>query len=263
MCCRLSAQTETCRADLVPGDSACAKRFDRLGPRAAIRWLIVFVGLAAFASGANASAPEPSSPLSEALAAFRAEGAKGWSFTQTTEGAGHSRIERYDASQPEFDRWSLLQQDGRVPTAEETQDYHEMLSRRSRGGTAPRLTDQLDLGTVETATETADRITYRFRLKPGEDGDATARFLRATVVVHVPTRTIETFDLAAVEPFSPTLGVKITEMKTTMSYSLPEGDRPSLLQKTTTRLRGRAFFFKSLDADMTVTFTDHEKARRR
>lgn len=200
--------------------------------------------------------------LAEALKTFRTEGPKGWSFTQTTEGDGHSRVERYNAARPEFDRWILLQQDGRAPTDDEARDYREKLSRRSRGGTAPQLTDQLDLATLELVSDTAERATCRARLKAGETGDATARHLLATLTLHKPSRTIEGFELASTAPFWPTLGVKIEMMKTTLSYSLPDETTPSLLQKSETRLRGRAFLVKSLDADMTVIFTDYERAGR-
>jgi hypothetical protein len=201
--------------------------------------------------------------LEEALSTYRAEGPQGWSFTQKTVGDGHSRVERRNAAKPDFERWSLLEEDGRRPTAEELRDYHEKLSRRSRGGTAPRLTDQLDLATMETIADDSERATFRFRLKPGEEGDNTARFLRATLVVHKPTRTIESLELASITSFSPILGVRITEMRTILRYSLPADGRPSLLLSTQTRLRGRAFWVKSLDADLTVTFSDHEKAGRR
>lgn len=201
--------------------------------------------------------------LEEALKSFRTEGPKGWSFIQTSRGEGHSRVERYDAAQPEFDRWTLLQQDDRAPTPQETQDYREKLSRRSRGGTAPKLTDQLDLTTLELANETTEHASLRARLKPGEAGDATAKYMRATLLLYKPSSTIESFELSAESPFAPTLGVKITAMRTTMRYSLPDGARPSLLQSSETHLRGRAFFFRSLDADMIVTFTDYERATRR
>jgi hypothetical protein len=217
-----------------------------------------------------ATAAEPSAGLGavrpmleEAIKTFRTEGPKGWSFTQTTRAEGRSRVERYDARQPEFDRWTLIQQDDREPTAAEAKDYREKLSRRSRGGTAPRLTDQLDLATLELTNENPERATCRVRLKPAEAGDATAKFMVATIVLHKPSRTIASFELSAVSPFSPTLGVKIAAMKTTLTYSLPDETRPSLLQTSVTQVRGRAFLVKSLDADMTVTFTDYERASRR
>ena len=52
-------------------------------------------------------------------------------------------------------------------------------------------------------------------------------------------------------------------MKTAMTYSLPDGATPSLPQTVTTHLRGRAFYFKSLDADMTVAYTDYVKAGKK
>lgn len=232
-------------------DSARGFRFHR-----AMRLLFLFCAslLPAFAATPPA--------LEAALKTFRTDGPRDWSFTQTTTGAGHSRVERYDAAQPEFLRWTLLQEDGRTPTSDELQDYREKLTRRSRGGTAPRIADQLDLATIELIGETPERTTFRCRFKPGESGDETARYLAATIVLHQPTQTIESFVIAATEPFAPTFGVKIAEMRTTMTYSLPAGDRPTLLRQSTTHLRGRAFLVKSLDADMTVTFTDYEKAHR-
>ena len=216
---------------------------------------IVLCGLRAFA----AVAPE----LEAALKDFQSDPPRGWSFTQTTAAEGKSTVERCDATRPEFDRWTLVQKNGRPPTPQELKDYGEGRSRRSRAGTAPKLSDQLDLTSVEIVTQTAERATYRCRLRPGESRDQTAPHLRATVVLHRPTRTIESVELANAESFAPTLGVKIAELKTVMTYSLPSDDKPSLPQQVVTRVRGRAFLFKSLDGDLTVTFSDYAKAGKK
>lgn len=222
-----------------------------------MRFLLLLAGLnsAVFA----AVPPE----LSAALEAYRGDPPRGWSFTQTTTAEGKSTVERCDAAKPEFDRWSLVQKDGRTPTSDETRDYDEIRSRRSRGGTAPKLTDQFDLTTLEDVSDSPERATYRVRLKPGESGDKTAEFLRMTIVLHKPSRTIESLELASTGEFHPTLGVKIAEMKTVMTYSLPTASQPSLPLLVATRLRGRAFIFKSLDADMTVAFTNYERVGRK
>lgn len=222
-----------------------------------MRFLALFF---AFAAAACAATPPE---LEAALKAFRADPPKGWSFTQTTVAEGKSTVERCDAAKPEFDRWSLVQVDGRAPTAEERTRYAENRSRRSRSGTAPTIVDQLDLASLEKTGESGDRVTFRCRLRPGESSDKTAPFLRVTLTVHRPTHTIELLELASTGEFAPTLAVKITELKTVMSYSLPDGDTPALPQKVTTRHRGSAFWVKSLDADMTVTFSDYERARKR
>lgn len=226
---------------------------------AGMRWWMLF---SLFAVGLRATGAVPPE-LAAALRSFRADPPRGWSFTQVTMAEGRSTVERCDATKPEFDRWTLVQKDGRAPTADELKDYAEVRSRRSRTGTAPSIVEQLDLGTIEVVGRTPERATFRFRLRPGESRDKTAPFLRATLALHLPTRTIAAIELANDEPFRPTPGVKITELRTTMTYAPPAGDAPSLPEKVTTRVRGRAFWFKSLDADMTVTFADFAPPRKR
>jgi hypothetical protein len=215
-----------------------------------------------WAAGATLFAAAPRE-LASALEHFRSDPPRGWSFTQTTSAEGKSTVERYDAAKPEFDRWSLVQKDGRAPTPTELNDYGEARSRRSRTGTAPKLADQLVLEATEVVNDSAERTVFRCPLRPGESRDKTALFLRATIVVHKPTQVIESVELANTETFNPTIGVKIVALKTTMRYSRPDGEMPSLPQTVATHVRGTAFFFKSLDADMTVTFSDYLKVGKR
>jgi hypothetical protein len=44
---------------------------------------------------------------------------------------------------------------------------------------------------------------------------------------------------------------------------VPTADRPSLPQTVTPHVRGTAFIFKSLDAGMTVTFSDYERVGKK
>jgi len=220
-----------------------------------------FLSLCLLVAGlAIAAAPGDLTPppdLAEALKNFHSDAPKGWSFVQTTAAEGKSMIERCDAARPEFDRWSLIEKDGRAPSPDELKDYGEGRSRRSRGGTAPKITDQLNLATLETVADTPARVTFRCALRPGEARDNVAAFLRVTLIVHKPSQTIESLEIGSVAEFAPTIGVKIAAMKTVMTYSLPTAEAPSLPQLVTTRVRGRAFWFKSLDEQMTVKFSDY------
>ncbi len=209
-------------------------------------------------SGRVCGAPPPE--LAAALKSFRPDPPPGWSYTQTTVAEGKATVERYDAAKAHFERWTLLEQDGRAPTPDEATRYRELRSRWSRGGTAPKITDQLELDSLETVGETPERATFRCRVQRGEAGDRTARFLRATLVLHKPTRTLESIELGSTGEFSPTFGVKIAAMKTRLSYHPPEGKGAARPAAVVTHVRGRAFWFKSLDADMTVTFSDYVRA---
>lgn len=222
----------------------------------AMRFILL---LCALASPLRAEVPRE---LAAALEHFRSDPPRGWSFTQTTVAAGRSTVERCDAARPEFARWSLVRKDDREPTTAELQEYGEGRSRRSRTGTAPDLKDQFLLAAVEIVSSTPERLTYRCPLRQGESRDDTALHLRATIVVHRATGAVESVELANHAPFRPAFGVKIAELRTRMTYSLPQDERPALPQEVVTRVRGTAFLFKSVDGDMTVTFSDYVRVTR-
>jgi hypothetical protein len=220
---------------------------------------LVFLGFFAWiviAAGRVHAAPLPPD-LTDTLAHFHAAGPKGWSFLQTTESGGQSLAEYFDATQPANDRWSLRQKNGRPPTKEELADYSQGQALNSATFTAPRIQDQIDLTTAALVRRDDTRSVWRFQMKPGDDDDKTSRYMKVTVTYHQPTHTIEQVEITNTEPFSPVLAVKISETRTVMTYSLPSPESPSQLRRVTLLVRGRAFWFKTLDQDMTVTFSGH------
>lgn len=223
------------------------------------RWMLIFALLLPLLAGAETRVP---AELTAALAGFRAEGTWGWGFTQTTEAEGKSLVERYDPSQPDGARWTLLAKDGAPPSVRDLTEYREKQSRRTGGHSAPNVKDQLDHESVELIDDDGERARWRFRLVPGGPDDSSARHMAATFTLHRPTATIERVELASFESFSPVFGVRISEARTIMTYALPTGDRPTLLQQVNMRVRGRAMWIKSLDSDLTVRFEDHVFAGR-
>ena len=195
--------------------------------------------------------------LAAALKDFRTEGPRGWSFTQTSTASDHSRVERFNPIGRDSLQWSLVQQDGRAPTEEELVKYKELKARRSSNENAPNVKDQLAPDSCEILSETAELGVYRFKLKTGDKDDQSAEFMRVTYTLHRPSRTIDQIELASTEPFSPVFLVKIQEARTVMTYTRPEADRPSLLKAVSVKIRGRAMWVRSLDQDMTVSYTDY------
>lgn len=220
--------------------------------------LFFFVAIGIARPALAASLPED---LRAALAGYRAEGSKGWAFTQSTRAAGKSLVERYDPRLPEFRRWTLLQKNGRPPTEKELATYTEQQTRRSRGDTAPNVKEQIDEATGQRVEDDGTRAHWRFRLRTTDEDDRSAAHMAVTFVLHRPTATIERMELASFEPFKPVTGIAIEQARTVVEYSLPEGERPTLLQRITVTLRGRAWWIKSLDDDMEVVYSDFEPAR--
>lgn len=226
-------------------------------------WLPLLACLAVCALGApGARAGALPANLAGALNDFRADGPKGWTYTQITAAGNESLEENFDPTRPEPDRWILVARDGRKPTADELKTYREGKSRRSGGATAPRLQDQLDPESATLLRTEGDLAWWRFAMKPGAADDSSAIHLDVTFCFHLPTLAMASVEIASREAFSPMIGIRIAATRTVMTYSLPEAGRPALLQKVTLRVQGRAFWIKSLDQDMTVTFSAHRASGR-
>ncbi len=228
--------------------------------RLSIAFVLALLSLFSLPLAAAPIAPE----IEAALKDFRTEGTRGWSFVQTTSAAGgKSLVERFDPLKPETSRWTLLKKDGREPTEKEKKEYAEKQTRRTRGDTAPNVKNNLNLETCEMIADEGERARYKFRLKPGGDEDKSAAFMAVTFTLHRPTKTIERVDLANVQPFSPMFTVNVEEARTVITYSLPEGDRPTLLKEVTVRIRGTTMWFKSMNDDMTVSYSDYHYAGKK
>jgi len=201
--------------------------------------------------------------LTAALEDFRTEGPRGWAFTQTSKANVHSRVESFNPTGRDSIQWTLVQQDGRAPTEEEAGKYKELKARRSSNENAPNVRDQINQDSCEVVTENAELGVYRFQLKTGDKDDQSAAFMRVTYTLHRPTQTIEKIELASTEPFSPVFMVKIAEARTVMTYTRPADGRPSVLKEVAVKVRGRAMWVKSLDEDMTVTYSDYVYAGKK
>ncbi len=201
---------------------------------------------------------QPSESLSSALEGFRTEGPKGWAFTQTSHSTDRSRVESFDPLAASHLRWTLLTENGAVPSAKATESYRQQQTRRTGGQTAPNVKEQLILESAELLEAAYDREVWQFQLRPGASDDSSAEHMHSTITFHPPSRTIERIELASFESFSPVFGVTVESARTDIHYSLPNNDAPSLLQEIKVSIRGRAFYFKSLDSDMTVSYSDYE-----
>jgi hypothetical protein len=209
--------------------------------------------LAATLTRAGTIPPE----LEKALASFESEGTKGWAFTQTTSSAEKSQVERFDPAKPSYSRWTLLQKNGQPPTEDQLREYNQMTSRRSLGQTAPNVKNQIQPDTCEPLGVEDGRARFRFQLKPGGDDDKSAEHMRVVFYLHQASGVIERVELASIHPFSPMFAVKIEEARTEIIYTIPDGERPTLLKEINVRVRGRAMYFKSLDEDMRVAYSDY------
>ncbi len=207
---------------------------------------------------APARALELPAEVKTAIAQFRVEGPAGWAYTQTTTGPKHSLVERFDPSAQDRPRWTLTLKDNRPPSENDLKEYTKKQSQRTDNPT-PNALQQIDPASAQLLSETPERATYRFQLKPQHENDKNAPRMAASIVFHRPTSTIEELLIFNHTPLNPFPTVNVTEARTTLRYSLPDPDKklPSLLQSITVRIRGSALWFKSLDEDTAVSYSNY------
>lgn len=196
--------------------------------------------------------------MKDALSRFRTEGPFGWSFTQSScDAEGKSLVETYDPVQSPPFRWELITKNGAPPNEEDKNQYRQNKVLRSSTLDAPRLESRLDQDSCELIEETPLQMKCRLGLKPGDPSDESSQFMSVLLVLDRPAKTITRVEISNTRPFSPTFGVSIQHSNTSLDYSVPIGDRPSLLLGAEIRIQGRLFWLKTLDQRMTITWTGH------
>ena len=215
---------------------------------------VVAVGLTLAVTTAAAVTPDY---LRQALAQFSPDVPRGWAYTLVTDRNGEQLKERYDPSKPPADQWTLLQLNGRPPTAKESEKYAH--SRPGSTSSAPQSTFQkadIEPGSIELIQENADRGEFRCAFRSESKGANKMLghlILRLTVSRRQPH--VEKFALELREPYSPVLGVKMRELQLQMSLSAPGPVRPGLPVESTSHFLGTIFFF-TMEENLRVTYTD-------
>ncbi len=198
--------------------------------------------------------------LTTALDHFRAEGPKGWAFTQSTSGGGKERVERFDPRQRGSARWTLISEKGAAPTEAEQQRYRDT---RPSYDSASNLASQFDRARAALVSQDDKSSTYEFALKPASETDTAAAHMRARVTLDQPTGAIVRVELFNFRPFKPASSLTITEARTTLVYAPPAGALPALPLESTMTVRGKRFWVSDFEQTVTSKFSDHEDASRK
>ncbi len=185
-------------------------------------------------------------------------------YTRTRLNPEHSKTERYDPSDPESP-WRLVAMDGQPPTTEQLRRYAQDADDRSdrRHPLEFDIRSMVSPDGWELVSETADEVTYRFRLRPSDEiPEHLVDKVRGTMVVaRDPLRpvriTIENTEPAYVAPF-----VRVAEFFQELRFSWSDAVDGPVLTEIETRRRGRALAVKSLRKDKIVHYGDYDCSSR-
>ncbi len=190
-----------------------------------------------------------------ALARFSPDVPRGWAYSITTTRGSEQALEHFDPSAPASHQWTLVQRNGRAPTAE---DIHQYLSYKTTNAEAVRATfgrGDLDYGTLRLEHEDSTHAVFSCRFRT-DANDPLLDHLQVTLRVSKQPETIEAFRLALVAPYSPVLTMKTLELDVQTTFSPPRADRPGLPQHTSSHFRGRVLVVKSVEENLQSDYSD-------
>jgi hypothetical protein len=198
-----------------------------------------------------------------ALASFSTEPPAGWAYTLTTVRNNEARTTaRFDPAKPPAEQWSLLDLNGRAPSAKEAAQYA-----RARAGSGPATTPQgtfrkadIEPASVTLVTEDAERGEFRCAFREEATGaDKMLGHLTLRLTVNKRQPHVERFVLELNDPYNPVLGVKMRELRVEMSFTPPAADRPSLPSLNSSHFLGRIFFI-GVEEDLVLTYSEFARS---
>jgi hypothetical protein len=197
-----------------------------------------------------------------ALATFSTEPPAGWAYTLVTVRNDDARTTaRFDPARPPAEQWTLLELNGRAPTAKEAAQY--TLARAGAGSSVPQGTFQkgdIDPASVTLVSEDAGRGEFTCRFREAATGaDKMLGHLRLRLTINKLQPHVEKFVLELEDPYSPVLGVRMRELVVRMSFTAPVAGRPSLPAAHASHFLGRIFFI-GMEENLKLTYSDFARA---
>lgn len=196
--------------------------------------------------------------LRTALAQFSPNPPKGWAYTLATTRNDQRMVERYEPSRPPAGQWTLLEWQGRPPTADELEKYARSRPQGGSGGTRANFERaDIELASLRLVRDDADQAEWTGGFRETSAGpDKMLGHLQLTLVVDKRTPHIAAYRLELKEPYSPVLGVKMNRLLVEMRYQSPAEGRPALPIAQTSSFGGRIFFIPT-EEELRLTFADY------
>lgn len=155
-----------------------------------------------------------------------------WAFTQLAreyDGGRlrRERLERYDPSRPDRERWELLRLDGRAPTPGEKAELTERKNKKRRKHTTP-VADYFDFARAVVVAEDRHSVRYELPLRSNNAWIFPIEKVALTLTIDKPTRAITQVQARIQEPFRVALGLaRVLDIDLDVQTELPPEDEPT------------------------------------
>ncbi len=155
-----------------------------------------------------------------------------WAFTQLAreyDGTRlkRERLERYDPSRPDRERWELLRLNGGEPTPAEKAELTERKNKKRRRNTTP-IAEFFDFSRATVAREDERSISYELPLRSNTQWLFPVDKVTLVLAIDKPTRAITHVQAKIQEPFRVALGLaRVLDVDLDVTTELPPSESPT------------------------------------
>lgn len=176
--------------------------------------------------------------LDEAIKKWVA-GTDDWAFTQRVRTFDEDkvkleRVERYDPSRPDNQRWELLEIDGKPPTPAQRERWQHRKNRKPKKKAEGTLEKYFDFDHATVAKETAEWVRFEVPLRRDATRLVPLEKIEIEITVDKKTRSVEQITGGLREPLRVALGLaKVTDVWLDVRFDplvhdlTPDDDEPA------------------------------------
>lgn len=181
-----------------------------------VRFRIFISALLVLACGVVTRAEIPDL-LAEAIRKWES-GTEDWAFTQRVRTYDNDkvkieRLERYDPSRPDNERWELLEIDGKPPTAAQREYWQNRKNRKPHKRSEKTVDDYFDFAHATVMENTSKSVRYEVPLRKDASLLVPLEKFVIRLTISKDTRCIEHVTAGLREPFKIALGLaKVTDV---------------------------------------------------
>lgn len=206
--------------------------------RRAVQFIVSLLTLPRFASFAFALAVAGVAPLAHSDDILRdaigrwLDERDNWAFTQLAreyDGTTlkRERLERYDPSRPERERWELVRLNGREPTPQDKADLTERKNKKRRKNTTP-VAEYFDLDRALFVGGDRQVVRYEVPLRSNVEWLFPIDKVSLVLTIDKATRAIARVQAKIDEPFRVALGVaRVLDVQLDLETDLPPANAPT------------------------------------
>ncbi|MGI2115085.1 hypothetical protein ACRN9G_16005 [Shewanella frigidimarina] len=223
--------------------------------------LVVAVGLCAASYSVNAEVtPEEKLWVEQALSEINSNTDDAnvlWQYSQQTVMPDMTRIEQFNGSLSETERWILVSENGRAPDNERLKEYRQdqqdLNENKDEDSHELAFADLIDVSTLAFVGE--DDVSVAFTFVPNIDeldNDA----LTGVLYLDKTSKQLRKVSITNTDELNPAFSVTLTKFELELGFDVFDG--LVMPASTSTVISGTAAIFKSLDSIQTVTYRDYK-----